>query len=313
MIVKRNFDPVKVSGYVWRELLLSLGVSTLVFVVFAVLGAKAIGMPFGVLGVLGTALAIFLAFRNNASFARWGEGSAAWSGILSGTRSFARLIASIVDSRKGNPQYDAALADALKRSLLRRHIAWANALRMQLRGQDDWASLQPFLSEADYHDLQTRSNKPAHLLMLQGRAIMDAMVTGTLQGFDAFTLESGGLAGFGAQQAACERIKIVPVPRQYAYFTRLFVWLFVVLTPLCLIRSVANETQVAWLVIPVSFALAFVFTVIERTGAVNEEPFENRITDVPMSYYCREIERRVADVLDEPLPPKLEPRDGYLW
>jgi putative membrane protein len=140
--------------------LLSLGVSTLVFVLFAVLEVKAIGLPFGVLGVLATALAIFLAFRNNASFARWGEGSAAWSGILSGTRSFARLVSSIVDSRKGNPQYDTARAGALKHSLLRRHTAWANALRMQLLGQDDWASLQPFLSEADYRDLQTRSNKP---------------------------------------------------------------------------------------------------------------------------------------------------------
>lgn len=313
MIVKRTFDPVKVSTYVWRELLLSLVVASIVFVVYAVLDVKAIGMPFGVLGVLGTALAIFLAFRNTASFARWGEGSAAWSGILNGTRSFARLVCSIVDSRKGNPQYDAARADALKRSLLRRHIAWAHALRMQLRGQDDWASLQPFLSEADYRDALPRANKAAHLLTLQGRAIMDAMAAGTLQGFDAFTLESGGLAAFGAQQTACERIKTIPVPRQYAYFTRIFVWLFVVLTPLCLVRSVTTETQAGWLVIPVSFLLAFVFTVIERTGAVNDEPFENRITDVPMSYYCREIERHVAEVLNEPLPPRLEPRDGYLW
>jgi putative membrane protein len=313
MIVKRTFDPLKVSTYVWRELLLSLGVSALVFIAYTVLDVQAIGLPFGVLGVLGTALAIFLAFRNNAAFARWGEGSAAWSSILSSTRSFARLVTSIVDSRKGNPQYDATRADALKRSLLRRHIAWANALRMQLRGQDDWASLQPFLSDADSRDLQTRANKPAHLLTLQGRAVMDAMDAGTLQGFDAFTLESGGLAAFGAQQTACERLKTIPVPRQYAYFTRVFVWLFVALTPLCLIRGITTETQAGWLVIPVSLVLAFVFTVIERTGAVNEDPFENRITDVPMAYYCREIERHVAEVLGEPLPPKLEPRDGYLW
>jgi putative membrane protein len=313
MIVKRNFDPLKVSTYVWRELLLSLGVSALVFVAYELLELKAIGLPFGVLSVLGTALAIFLAFRNNASFARWGEGSAAWSSILSNTRTFARLVCSIVDSRKGNPQYDAPRADAFKRSLLRRHIAWAHALRMQLRGQADWPTLQPFLSEADYGALQASSNKAAWLLAQQGRAIMDAMAAGVLQGFDAFTLESGGLAAFGAQQTACERLKTIPVPRQYAYFTRVFVWLFVVLTPLCLIRTISNEAQVEWLVIPVSLVLAFVFTVIERTGAVNEDPFENRITDVPVSYYCREIERHIAEILGEPLPPKLEPRDGYLW
>jgi putative membrane protein len=69
-----------------------------------------------------------------------------------------------------------------------------------------------------------------------------------------------------------------------------------------------------WLLIPLTGLIAFLLTAIERTGTVNEEPFENRITDVPLSAACRQIERDLRATLGETdLPPKLEPKDGYLW
>jgi putative membrane protein len=53
---------------------------------------------------------------------------------------------------------------------------------------------------------------------------------------------------------------------------------------------------------------------VERTGAVNEEPFENRITDVPLSAYCTDIERDLRETLDErTLPDSLAPQNGYLF
>jgi len=67
-------------------------------------------------------------------------------------------------------------------------------------------------------------------------------------------------------------------------------------------------------VIPLAGVIALLFTTIERTGAVNEEPFENRITDVPLSAACREIERDLLALLGEAdLPPRLEPQNGYLF
>jgi putative membrane protein len=53
---------------------------------------------------------------------------------------------------------------------------------------------------------------------------------------------------------------------------------------------------------------------VQRTGDVDEEPFENRITDVPLSALCRIIERDARARLGESeLPPLLTPQDGYLW
>jgi putative membrane protein len=49
-------------------------------------------------------------------------------------------------------------------------------------------------------------------------------------------------------------------------------------------------------------------------GEVNEDPFENRITDIPMTSMCNTIERDLKEMLGEPgIPPKLEPEKGFLF
>lgn len=312
MILKRNFDPRKVTTYVWPQLLAALVWSAAVYVAYVVLGWTFVSAPFGILGILGTALALFLAFRNNTAFGRWGEASQAWAAITAASRTFARLIVTFTDAHAHTPQYRAEAAEAFKREMVYRHIAWANALRMQLRGQMDVNELAPYLAAAELAALRQAPSKAGALLLAQGRRIYDAMASGILQGFDSFQLE-GQLAALASQQAVCERIKMIPVPRQYDYFTRLFVWLFIVLTPLSLAGTLVRE-EVGFLLVPLTVIFAFVFAIVQRTGEVNEEPFENRITDVPLSALCRGIERDARETLGETaLPPRLEPKDGYLW
>lgn len=311
MILKRRFDPRKIIAYVRVELIMSLIWSGSVYVLYDLLDMTVIALPIGLLGAYGTALAIFLAFRNNTSFARWGEASQQWSNITSYSRIFARLIITFVDSHRHTPQYNEETAQRFKQEMLHRHLAWVNALRFQLRGQAEWEALRPYLNDDEFAALLQKANKPGWLMLLQGRRIYDAMASGTLQGFDSFQLE-GCLAQLANFQAGCERIKTIPVPRQYDYFTRLFVHIFILLLPLLLVRSLAAES-LALLVIPVSVLLAFVFAIVEKTGVVNEEPFENRITDVPLSAICRKIERDVKELLAEELPPALEAKDGYLF
>lgn len=312
MIVKRNFDPRKVVTYVWKDVTLAVGVAVAVYVAVVVLGWTFVALSFAPIGLLGTALSIFLAFRANTSFARWGEAAQAWAAIIAASRIFGRLVVTFTDSHRHTPQYKEAVAEAFKREMVYRQIAWVNALRLELRGQSDWRDLERFLPEADVAALRQQPNKPLFLMKRQGQRIYDGMAQGTLQGFDSFQME-GQLAALSLQQAVCERIKTIPIPRQYDYFTRLFVRIFVVLLPFFLIKTLAGD-GVPWLVMPLTGLVAFLLTAIERTGAVNEEPFENRITDVPLSAACREIERDLRALLGESdLPPKLEPQDGYLF
>lgn len=312
MILKRVFDVRKIISYVRFELVLALVWSSLVYALYQGVGIKSLSLPFGLLGAYGTALAIFLGFRNNASFARWNEASTLWSSITSYSRTFARLIITFVDSHKHTPQYNAENAQRFKQEMIYRHLAWVNALRMQLRGQSDWDTLRPWLPEAEFEALKKQHNKANTLLLTQGKRIYDSMANGTLQGFDSFQLE-GCMLQFTSFQSSCERIKTIPVPRQYDYFTRLFVRVFIVLLPLVLIKTLSTET-LGMTVIPLSVLLAFVFSIVEKVGVVNEDPFENRITDVPMSAICRKIERDTKAFLEEgTLPPALDPQEGYLF
>lgn len=312
MIVKRNFDPRKVATYVWKDVTLAVAVAGAVYGAVVLLEWHWLALSFPPIGLLGTALSIFLAFRANTSFARWGEAAQAWAAITAASRIFGRLVVTFTDAHRHTPQYQAEIAEAFKRELVYRQIAWANALRLELRRQNDWHEVEPLLPEAERTQLRQQINKPLFLMQRQGQRIYEGMALGILQGFDSFQME-GQLAALTAQQAVCERIKAIPIPRQYDYFTRLFVRIFVMLLPFFLMKTLGGD-GVPWLVIPLTGLIAFLFTVIERTGAVNEEPFEHRITDVPLSAICREIERELRALLGEAeLPPKLEPQHGYLF
>ena len=312
MITKRNFNPLKVATYVWREVAVTAVTATSVLIAYDSLAWHALALPFAPLGVLGTALAIFLAFRASTAFARWNEAAQVWANIVSGSRIFGRLIVTFTDSHTHTPVYDHGRGQQFKQTMLYRHIAWVNSLRLHLRGQETWDELRPFLPRAEYDELLSAANKPHFLLTRQGRNIYEAMANGTLQGFDSFQLE-GQLAALTAAQSTSERLKHIPIPRQYDYFTRLFVRIFALILPFFLLDPFASAGSI-WLLLPCALLITFLFTTIERTGAINEEPFENRITDVPLTMHGREIERDLRELLGETeLPAKIVPQNGYLW
>jgi ion channel-forming bestrophin family protein len=312
MILKENFDPRKVAGYIWKDMALATVSSVVCYTAYHSLNLPQVALPFALVAVLGSALAIFLAFRNNASYVRWTEGAQYWYTITTQSRIFARLIVTFVDAHRHTQQYDPQQATKFQRHMVRRHIAWVNAFRLQLRGQDTWHELRPYLSDEEYAAMLTRHNKPIYLMQRQGHHIYEAMAKGTLQGFDSFQLE-GTLAQLASQQSGCERLKAIPIPRQYDFFTRVFVHLFTGILPFCLL-SLFTATGSTWLIFPLALIITFLFATVERVGAVNEHPFENKITDVPMTAICNAIERDLLEMLGEPnLPAKFEPQAGYLY
>jgi hypothetical protein len=62
--------------------------------------------------------------------------------------------------------------------------------------------------------------------------------------------------------------------------------------PFMLLRDLV-AVGVPWAVIPISGIVAFLYVTIERTSAICENPFENLGTDVPLTYFCTELERDV--------------------
>lgn len=191
-------------------------------------------------------------------------------------------------------------------------IAWAHALRLHLRKQEDWDALKSLIDDEDFQSLKESQNKPNFLHLLMGKKIYTAMANGTLGGFDSFQME-GQLLALANYQGGCERIKNTPLLRQYDYFTRLFLYTFMLLLPFSLVSDF-SRMGMDYLMIPVSLIICFVFAILAKVGEVNEDPFENRITDVPLTALCTTIERDLKEMLGEKnLPPAVKPENGFIY
>lgn len=124
------------------------------------------------------------------------------------------------------------------------------------------------------------------------------------------------------QQSKVERIKNFPYPRQYATINRIFVWCFAALLPLCVIRefdrlndgvSGVLAGQMAWLAIPCSALVSWMYLSLDQVGESTENPFEGGANDVPISQISRSVEIELREMLGEAdLPPLLRPQNDIV-
>lgn len=310
MIVKRNFDLRKVFWNIRFETLTTLFVAIVIFVLHR---NKIIdlALPFSIAGILGSALAIFIAFRNQSSYARWWEARTIWGGIINNSRIFARQIIANVNNAMVIGKVSKEDANGYKKEMIDRQIAFAHSLRLLLRKQNNLAEFQHLLCEKEFEEIKQKQNRSNILLHTQGLRIKEAMQKEMLGAFDNISMEPN-LATFSNWQGACERIKNTPLPMNYQYFTKLFLYVFIFVLPLCLIGDF-TKMNIDFMVVPVSFVICFVFAVMNKVGELNENPFENQMSDIPMTALCNTIERDLKEMLGEPMPEKLEATNGYLF
>ena len=259
-------------------------------------------LPFSAVAALGSALAIFLAFRNSAAYERWWEARKLWGALVNASRTWARQVLSLIEV-EGDTE-----PAPLHRELVLRHVAYVHALRLHLRKQHERyaAELGGLVGEAELADHIGASNTPANIALWQARALREAAKRGQIDGFRLMRLDAT-LTTLHDIQGGCERIKNTPLPRQYDRLPRLFTVVFALLLPFGLADTIGLLTPF------VSVPLAAVFTLLDGSGRVIEDPFENRGQDTPMSALCVTIERDLRSHLGErELPPALEPIDGVL-
>ena len=182
-----------------------------------------------------------------------------------------------------------------------------NALRLQLRQEETWEELKPFLSDTEYRDLNNAVNKATHLNHHQSVRLRDLYRSGWIQQRPYVLGLMDSIKEFFVGQGRCERIKNTPLPRAYGIFTKSFVWIFVLLLPFGLIQ------HLGWGTLPIYVVLATIFTITERIGRRTEDPFEGKFEDVPMTAICRTIEIDLRQQLGESsIPEPLKPVDGIL-
>jgi len=273
-------------------------------------GLGIVHIPFPVVATLATALAIFLAFRNNSSYDRWWEARKIWGGVVNTSRTFARQITTFT-SLSDRPAVEIA---AFQHEMVYRHLAWVNALRIQLRGKNNWDEIRPFLDPAEFDWLAERRIRATQIVQKQGQRLAEARRDGLLTESRYHELLDVSLTTLYDLQGKAERIKNTPLPRQYDYFPRVFLFLFVTLLPSGMITEL-EKVESEWMVIPLTTVVSFMLYVLMRVGEINEDPFEARYSDTPMTALCRTIEIDLREQLGESpdvIPEKLEPIDGIL-
>lgn len=310
MILKRTFNPLAVARYMRTELTVSVVLSVGVYYLYQARHITQVTLPFSVAAIMGSALAIFLAFRNNNSYARWWEARTLWGGIINSSRIFTRQLIANTDNAIQTGKATAYQVKAYQKEMIDRQIAFAHALRLQLRQQQDHSGYLHLLSAEEYETAIQKQNPANYLLLCQGKRIKEGMKTELLGAFDNISLEPT-LASFNNFQGSCERIKHTPLLRQYHFFTRLFLLVFMLVLPFSLMGDF-GKMGVPALMMPVSILVSFVFGVMGKVGEVNEDPFENKITDLPLTALCNTIERDLKEMLGEPIPEKLKAQQGYL-
>jgi putative membrane protein len=251
--------------------------------------------------LMGLPLAIFLGFRNNSAYDRYWEGRKLWGELVLRSRNFARQCLSLVDDDPNKPA-----AEHLRTRMIRRTIAFAHALRHNLRRSDAAADVAPHLHPAEWAALRTRVNLHQALMLEMGEDLARCRHTGLIDSVRAATLDAT-ISAMVATAASCERIKNTPVPFSYTLLLHRTAYLYCFLLPFGLVDSIGVLTPLVVAIV------AYTFYGLDALGDEIEEPFGMSPNDLPLDAICRAIEIDMREALgDTDLPPPLMPVNYWL-
>ena len=256
------------------------------------------GMP---LTLMGAALSLFLAFRNNSAYDRWWEARTLWGGLVNHSRTLARRALTLIDAEPAATKHDP------QRLLVDLQIAYVNALRCHLRKQNPFPELRGILAPYMVDRLRREQNVPAAMLLMMGDLMREAFEARRLDSIRFAALDQS-LTELCNIQGGCERIKNTPLPRQYDYGPRLMVHMYCLMLPIGLVEGLRLITPLA------STAVSLLFILLETIGREIENPFENTIHDTPMSSLSRTIEINLRQSAGErDLPSAVGPVEGFVY
>lgn len=254
------------------------------------------------MSLLGIALSIFLGFRNNACYDRWWEARKQWGALLIELRSLSREAIALLDDGGGELP---SVGRRTARRLVHRSIAFAHALAGHLRGHDAAEALTRYLGESERVRVLGSNNRPDALLREHALELATLRREGALSDMTWAAL-SQRVHALSGVLAACERIRLTPLPFAYTVLLHRTAYLFCILLPFGLADALGWFTPV------LAGAVAYTFFGLDLLGDELEEPFGTAPNDLPLLALARTAERNLLEALGEPQPEPLEPVDFVL-
>lgn len=337
MYVKRTYSFRMTLMWSLRGFTIGLILATIAVLIYKVVGWKWVQIPWLPMGLIGTALAFYIGFKNNASYDRTWEARKIWGAIVNDSRSFTAMILSYISNlHNPDPLSDQEL-QAVKRSVIYRHLAWLAALRYQLHQHREWEhdntafrdyykmnnmprtpeeldkALAALMSPEELQAVKGASNKATQIMRLQSDALALLRRRKLIDDFRQMELQRL-IAAFYDSQGASERIKNFPFPRQYASTGINLIKLFMIVLPFGLLRSFDDMGKyMVWLTVPFSAMVNWVFVLMEMIGDYSENPFEGSFNDIPIVSISRGIEIDLREMMGETdIPKPIAAMEGFL-
>ncbi|MEX3965942.1 bestrophin family protein [Paraburkholderia sp. EG286B] len=241
-------------------------------------------VPFSLIGI---ALAVFLGFRNSASYDRYWEGRKLWGQMLNETRSLVRQALTLPRSD------DEAATRERARELMSLLAALPHALRHQLRNTDPRADLEPRLPPALLARVMASRYRPATLMLCASEWVQRETREGRLDGYAVLAFEHN-LNGISDVIGGCERIVSTPLPFAYTVMIHRTVYFFCAMLPFGLVDSIGGLTPIF------AVFVAYAFMAHEAIASQLEDPFGTEDNDLALNLMSAGIEVALHDLMGEP-------------
>jgi len=346
MIAKKNLSLLQVIQFTGVHILwLSLWSGT-VITLYHVYNLHWLKLPWLPMSLVGTALAFYVGFKNNAAYDRMWEARKIWGAIINSSRAWGTTSRAYISNFfTENPVSEDELS-SIKQKLIYRHIAWLYVLRKQLLKGTEWEhinqegfvgknaeryqqkhgigmvedevthiynNLKCKFSEGELTRISQCKNMATQMIEQQSQDLAQLRELDIIDDFRHMELQKI-LNDFYIHQGKCERIKKYPLPRQYASMSYHFVLIFILLLPLGMVSQFSEMGQYGiWLSMPFSTLIGWIFFSMELVGDYSENPFQGMANDIPMLSLCRVIEIDLREMLGETdLPAPIQSKNGIL-
>ncbi len=262
MYTKKNYTIKRMLSWTRRYIYIFLLTSIIPVTLYELLDWKWLHLPWLPIGLVGTALAFIIGFKNNASYNRLWEARKIYGGIVNASRLLATMTNDFITNEFTNNKKSDAEFFQIKKTIIMRHVAWMTSLRHALRVKKPWETtysnksdqevmkkmhiqeyeytlseeLDGYLNSEEKQEVLGKTNKQAACLKLQSNHFKELKLAGLIDDFRHMEFKKM-IEEFFTLQGKAERIKNFPYPRQFATLNLFFAWIFVALLPLGLMSE----------------------------------------------------------------------------
>ena len=246
--------------------------------------------------LFGIALALFLGFRNSASYDRFWEARKIWGALTFDSRSLTRQVLTISGYKTDSKETDC---------FINYLICFAYALKHQLRHTDATADMEMRLTPECCAVLKDAKHKPVLLIKAMGDWVQQAKVNGKIDSILQLAFEVN-LNKLSEIVGVCERIASTPIPFAYSVLLHRTVYIYCFLLPFGFVDSLGWFTPI------LTIFIAYTFVAFEAIADEIEMPFGIESNDLALNSICQNTEISLLEMAGKPIPVYPVPTNYFL-